>query len=186
MRKIFKAPETVEPRGDKYERSVAIHEAGHALISELLDPGSVNLVSINRHSGGIGGITSYYQDDNYWLDIQYMENRVMSLLGGKAATEIKLGVTDIGANADIHRAYAIVERFIDHYCSYGFDKFQSEFSSEKLLEKKENFIYMEIERYYKQVKRMIAENVELLDKITDALMVNKTITACDIKELKCA
>ena len=186
MRNIFEAPETVEPRGDKYEKSVAIHEAGHALIAELLSPGSVNLVSVNRHSGGIGGIASYYQDDNYWLDITYMENRVLALLGGKAATEIKLGITDIGANSDTKRAFSLVERFIDNYCSYGFDKFEFAPPSQSLTERKEAYIHAEMDRYYKQVKRLIAENIPLLDKITDALILKKTITGADIRELKSA
>ena len=186
MRIIFKAPESIEAREDNYERNIAIHEAGHALISELLAPGSVTLVSINRHSGGIGGITSYFRDENYWLDFNFMENRVMSLLGGKAATEIKLGVVDIGANADLHRAFEIVERFVDNYCIYGFDKFQRKYSSPTLLEKKETFVHAELERYYAQVKRMIAENITLLDNITDALVKGKTITGVDIRELKSA
>lgn len=186
MRTIFHAPVSIEPRGDKYERGVAIHEAGHALISELLDPGSVNLVSINRHSGGIGGITSYYQDDDYWFDLKYMENRVMSLLGGKAATEVKLGTVDIGANSDLHRAFDIVGRFVDNYCSYGFDKFEMERSSDTLIQRKETYIHSEMDRYYKMVKRMVVENIDLLDRITEALMSKKTITGTDIKDLRCA
>ena len=53
-----------------------------------------------------------------------MENRVISLLGGKAATEIIYGEVDVGANSDIHRVVNIVERFVDNYCSYGFNKFE--------------------------------------------------------------
>ena len=186
MRTIFNAPESLEKRSDKYEKGTAIHEAGHALISELLDPGSVNLVSINRHSGGVGGITSYYQDENYWFEFEYMENRVMSLLGGKAATEIKLGTADVGANSDMYRAFDIVERFVDNYCLHGFDQFERENSSQVLYSKKETYIHAELDRYYARVKRMIAENVSILDRITEALLEKKTITGADVRELKIA
>jgi ATP-dependent Zn protease len=47
-------------------------------------------------------------------------------------------------------------------------------------------IKIELDRYYAQVKRMIAENITLLDKITDALVKDKTITGADIRELKSA
>lgn len=186
MREIFDAPESVEPMDAGFERAVAVHEAGHAVVAELLEPGSVNLVSINRHTGNTGGITSYYQDENYWYALKFMENRVLSLLGGKAATEIKFGLTDVGANSDMHRAFDLVERFVDNYCAYGFDKFERNNSSPTLLEKKETFVHAELDRYYKMVKQMITENMTLLDKITDALVVKKTITGTDIKALKSA
>ena len=184
MREIFNAPESTERMDAGYERNFAVHEAGHALVAELLEPGSVNLVSINRHAGNIGGITSYYQDDNYWHSLKFMENRVLSLLGGKAATEIKFGLIDVGSNNDMHRAFDIVERFVDHYCAYGFDKFERNNSSETLIEKKETYVHSELDRYYKQVKQMIAENMTLLDRIADALVEKKTITGTDIKLLK--
>lgn len=186
MRNIFDAPESIEPRGDEYERRVAIHEAGHALVSEILSPGSVTIVSINRHSGGVGGITSYHRDEGYWYDLGMMENRVMAILGGKAATEIKLGRVDTGINSDITRAFDIVERFVDNYCTHGFDKYERKNSSDALLEKKERYIHAELDRYYSQVKRMIAENISLLDKITDALVRKKTITGLDIRALRSA
>ena len=47
-------------------------------------------------------------------------------------------------------------------------------------------IKIELERYYAQVKRMVAENITLLDKITDALVKDKTFTGADIRELKSA
>lgn len=186
MRIIFKAPESIKATNPEFERRVAIHEAGHALIAELLSPGNVSLVSINPHTGGVGGITSYYQSDDYWYDIKYMETRVIALLGGKAATEIKLGVPDVGIGSDIKRAYDIVERFVDGYCVHGFDKFQRKSSSPTLLEKKEDFIHSELNRYYLKAKQMIAENIPLLDKIVDELIAKKTITSNDIQALKSA
>ena len=186
MREIFDAPESIEPMLPRFEREIAVHEAGHALVAEILEPGSVNLVSINRHSGNTGGITSYYQDENYWYALKFMENRVLSLLGGKAALEVKFGLVDVGANSDMHRAFDLVERFVDNYCMYGFDKFERNNSSQTLLEKKETYVHAELDRYYKQVKQLIVENMGLLDKLVDALVEKKTITGTDIQTLKTA
>jgi cell division protease FtsH len=186
MRIIFKAPEKLEAKNDKYEYNVAVHEAGHALVNELLASGSVNLVSINRHAGGIEGITSYFQDENYWEDMKYMENRVMALLGGRAATEMKLGIVDVGVSSDMRRAYDIVARFVDNYCIHGFDKLERRNPSTALLERKGMFIQSELDRYYLKVKRMIVENMDFLDKIVNALVEKKTITSADIQALKSA
>ena len=184
MREIFDAPESVEPIIPTFEKEIAVHEAGHALVAEMLEPGSVNLVSINRHSGNIGGITSYYQDDNYWYALKYMENRVLSLLGGKAALEVKFGLVNVGANSDMHRAFDLVERFVDNYCSFGFDKFERRNSSQTLLEKKETYIHAELDRYYRQTKQIIVENMTFLDKLVSSLIEKKTITSSEIQMLK--
>ena len=186
MREIFDAPESIEPMTQRFEQEIAVHEAGHALVAEVLEPGSVNLVSINRHSGNVGGITSLYQDDNYWYALKFMENRVLSLLGGKAALEVKFGLVDVGANSDMHRAFDLVERFVDNYCTYGFDKFERRNSSQTLLEKKETYIHAELDRYYKQVKQILIDHMGLLDKLVVALVEKKTITGTDLQQLKSA
>lgn len=186
MRLIFDAPESVEPANKDAERSIAVHEAGHAVATEILEPGSVNLVSINRHAGNTGGITSSSLSEDYWYSIKHMENRVVTILAGKAATEIKFGVVDVGSNSDMHRAFDMVERFVDHYCGFGFDKFTRNDSSPTLLEKKETYIHSELDRYYKMAKQILVENIGLLDRLTEELVSKKTITASDIAKMKSA
>ena len=113
-----------------------------------------------------------------------MENRVISLLGGKAATEIIYGEVDVGANSDIHRVVNIVERFVDNYCSFGFNKFEIEHSSNDLRARKENMIFNEMEKYYLEAKKILRENKLFLDQLAKALVEKKTLRAKDIKEIK--
>jgi cell division protease FtsH len=46
MRVLFDAPELMNPKESVYTRHVAVHEAGHTVLAEILEPGSVNVVSI--------------------------------------------------------------------------------------------------------------------------------------------
>jgi cell division protease FtsH len=164
---------------------VACHEAGHAVISQLLEPGSVDLVSVCRHKGEVGGITSQYQARNYFQSKKLMENRVLCLLAGKAATELCYGVTDTGTTEDMQRAFDIVLRFVDDYCSYGFDKFVfRERSSNDLLSRREQQVASELDRYYAQVKQMLAENRRFLDALTARLIAEKTLLAEQIAEVQ--
>ena len=48
------------------------------------------------------------QFSDYFSDIEFMKNRVKSLLAGKASTEVVFNKCDVGANSDLHRAYGIV------------------------------------------------------------------------------
>lgn len=183
---IFGAPEIADKKPIDILKKTAYHEAGHAVIAELLEPESISLVSVLGHDGPTQGVTAYYQDDDtYFSSIEYMKHRVKSLLAGKAATEIVYGEVDVGANNDIHRAISIIERFVDHYCGFGFDKFEfKEKSSNDLLSRKEMLVFSELEKYYQEVKKMLISNREFLDKVAQQLVVKETLTCKDLKEIK--
>ena len=164
---------------------IACHEAGHAVIAELLEPGSVDMVSVLSHGGEIGGITSLHQDEQYFYSQKRMENRVMCLLGGKAATELCYGVTDTGTSSDLKRAFNITLRFVDDYCAGGFDKFVfSPSPSEDLLSRRDQQVASEIARYYTRVKQMLVENRGFLDGLIAKLVEEKTLLNEQIREVQ--
>jgi len=185
VRIIFDAPESVDNINSKLLESIAYHEAGHAVIAEILQPGSVSIISVRQHTGDRCGITALEIGETYWNDKEMMINRVMSLLGGKAATEIKLGMVDMGANSDLSRAFRIVSRIVDESCSYGFDKsVLDKYVSNNLLQRKESQISFEMDRYYNKAKKIIFDNMSFLDKLAKELMEKQTLIISDIKEIK--
>lgn len=184
MRVIYNAPEVSEQIDDEFLERIAYHEAGHTAVAELLEEGSVSLASVREHGNEIGGITSYYQPDKYWRAKKYMEHRVLSLLAGKAATEVKYGEVDVGSNSDLNRAFELIERFIDHYCSYGFESWEMREHSHGVTERKEMQIYTEIERYYQTARKILINNREFLDKLAAALVERKTLIGKDIRAIK--
>ena len=185
MRVIHRAPEFAKPHSKNALKRISYHEAGHAIIADTLMPDSVNFVSVRRHGGNTGGFTSYFQDEDYWLDIEIMKNRVITLLAGKAATEIVFGVVDTGARDDLHRAFDIAIRFVDNYCSYGFDSWeQSRNTSSAVMERKEMRTFSEMERLYNKAKKLLVENREFLDAVANALIEKEVLTSSDIKQIK--
>ena len=185
VRVIFDAPESMNDINDKSLKSTAYHEAGHAVVGEILQPGSVSIISVRKHTGDTGGITGLYTNEEYWNQMSTMENRVMALLGGKAASEIKLGEIDVGAGSDLQRAFRIVSRFVDNYCAYGFDNFvMDRSSSNDLMSRKENHINNEMTKYYTAAKKILVENIEFLDKLAEELMTKKTLVARDIQRIR--
>ena len=70
---------------------IAIHEAGHVVTSEVLEPGSVTFATVYRDSQSKEGFTHIHKKDDYALIKELQENDVISSLGGKAATEVLLG-----------------------------------------------------------------------------------------------
>lgn len=180
MRLLFGAPECTNSKENPYARHVAVHEAGHAVLAEVLEPGSVNLVSICKFSGSAAGITKLRKTDYEEYSKELMENKVISVLGGKAATEMVYGIADVGCNSDMHEAFDTVTEFVDNICSLGFQTFEGNNSSGYLLEMKDRLVSMEMERYYQMAKKLIATNRDFLDAMTEALMDKQTLTCEDI------
>ena len=183
VRIVFGAPE----KSNADERSlhlVACHEAGHALVGELTEPGSVDLVTVLNHDSQAAGITALHRDDSYFHSKQHMENRVMCLLAGKAATEVCYGTVDPGVISDLRRAFDIVHRFVDDYCSFGFDRFVfSRNPSNDLLSRRDAQVASELDRYYAQTRQMIIRNKAKLEQLTAKLLEEKTLLGDRVQEI---
>ena len=169
----------------EYARNIAaVHEAGHAFISEYFERGSVNLISINNYADNVGGITSSSKPDNYWYDVELMKNQVRILLAGKAATELFLNINDTGSKSDINRAFKIVNRLVNEYCPNSFREYidSLSYSSDELKCKYEISIRQELDRYYSEVKKILWDNRDTFNKLVDLLKQKMLVTQ---KEIKC-
>ena len=184
LRLEFEAPECSLPLNRDDQIKSAIHESGHTIVSEILNPGSVSLVSIYGHLGANGGITKYYRSKNSRLSKTIQEQKVISSLGGKAAIEMILGEQDIGCFGDVGKVFNDVEFMLDDCCSQGFSSFARGDSSHYVGENKDRMIISEVERYYRIAKQIIVENRDFLEEIEKALLDKKTLTHRDIEEIK--
>lgn len=188
MRVIYNSPEALDDEFNEFDRHTAIHEAGHAVVSDILEPGSVYLVSVEKHDRScVEGITSLAQDDNYFKSMKYMENRVISILAGKAATELFFGEIDTGAECDLRRAFRIVARFADEYCGYGFNCWEGITDikpASSVLENKTQMVQNKVEHYYQQAKKIIVANREYIEKLADELVDKRTLLSSDVKRIR--
>ena len=184
LRAKFGAPERMDDISLRAQTAVAYHEAGHTVVAEILERGNVTMTSIATHDGAASGLTTFYQDDDYWTEFSYMEHRVLALLGGRAATEIVYARPDVGATSDIKRVFDVVERFVDYDGVAPFDCHEREEGSSDALNRKDKRIAEELEKYYKQAKQILVENRPFLDAVAKELVAKKTLLASDIKRIE--
>ena len=170
---------------DKYDLEVSYHEAGHALVGELLEPGSVSFITVMKTDSDTRGATKYHSNEYYFDDFKYMENRVITLLAGKAASDIVYKVCDVGANSDIKRAYDIVSRFVDNYCMFGFNSWirDSREQSEKVKESKDNEVNMLIAKYYNKSRELLIKNIDKLNRLALELKNKKILFQDEIEDI---
>ena len=168
---------------DNYAINTAYHEAGHALIGELLEPNSISFITITKNDSNTKGFTIFHNNDDYYSDFKFMENRVKSLLAGKAATEIVYNTCDVGSKSDLERAYNIVERFVESYCMLDFNSWiiYSNEASERVKDSKYSNINNLINSYYNEVKNMLIDNRSKLDALAYELKDKKILFKDEIK-----
>lgn len=183
LRIVYKTPDEETIYELEHLRNIAVHEAGHTVVAEILEPKSINLVNINTSNYvSLNGFANYNQTRDYFYDINNMEKRVITLLAGKAATEVVYGKNDTGCSDDIDRAYAIVARFVCHYFINGFDNRLD--GEGEPTEKSKSIIASKLEEYYLKSKQIIIENRQFLDTLVDKLVKDKVVLYNEIQEVK--
>ena len=94
----------------------AFHEAGHAVVMHLL-PGQdpVSQITIVPR-GKAGGMTiALPEEDRSYLSKRYMEDRIVSLLGGRVAEQVCLGDISTGASNDLQRSTELARKMVAVY-----------------------------------------------------------------------
>ena len=104
---------------DREKELVAYHEAGHAIVTYVKDEDKTNpvhLISIIPTGNGAGGFTmSLPKEDKTFMSKSEMENRIVTLLGGRVAEKLKLSDISTGASNDIQRVSSMARRMITQY-----------------------------------------------------------------------
>ena len=115
--KILMGPERksmVMPEEER--RNTAYHEAGHALIGNLLpkcDP--VHKVTIIPRGRALGVTMSLPEKDRYSYDKEFMLNQISMLFGGRIAEEVFMHQMTTGASNDFERATSIARDMVMRY-----------------------------------------------------------------------
>jgi cell division protease FtsH len=98
-------------------RTVAYHESGHALVSELVthaDP-VAKISIIPRGRGALGYTLQMPTEDRYLLTEEDLTDRIAVMLGGRAAEVTVFETISTGASDDIQKATELARRMITEF-----------------------------------------------------------------------
>jgi ATP-dependent metalloprotease FtsH len=95
------------------KRSIAFHEAGHALV-RMLTPAAdpVHKVTIIPRGRALGVTHFLPVDERHIYSREWCENQLSALLGGRAAEVLVLKETTTGAGDDLNRATDLARRMV--------------------------------------------------------------------------
>lgn len=167
-----------KPRKEELRR-VAIHETGHALIGEMLRPGSVASITITSRGQALGYVRHNPQDDIYLHTQDYMEDQIAICIAGAAAEELMLGIRSTGARNDFEKATDLAKQIIfSGMTSLGV-------VSEKDLPA--NLKHQEMSRILKEqeerVKQILDQHEELMIMVTDKLLEEESFSGEELQAM---
>ena len=91
---------------------IAVHEMGHALISEEIRPGSVSSITTTSRGRALGYMRQVPEKDSYLFTKEYLEGQMAVLLAGSKAEEMVLGNRSTGAKNDFQQAVKVANDII--------------------------------------------------------------------------
>lgn len=184
IRKIFHGTEVTE-NNPVSDRRLAVHEAGHAVLSELFFPGQVSYVYIESADGRTKGVVHRNRDEHRFEEFKNVEIEIMIDLAGKAATELILNEIDMGSEDDLHNANSHMRRLLDDVAAYDFHAWcHGDETSQKVYDHLDNAAGTELSRYYLKTKQMLGKNRGFLEALIEMLLEKKTISYKDIAPIR--
>ena len=179
---------------DKDKKLTAYHEAGHAVVSRYLETQKdIKEVSIIPR-GVAGGYTMYKtNEDKFYVSKTEMEEKLISLLGGRAAEKVALNDISTGASNDIEVAMKIARDMVTVYgmsdrigpmsMNLEKDPYQIQLLGNNLEDQIGKEVKDILEDAYEKAQRILAIHRDKLDAVASKLLEKEVINEQEFEEI---
>ncbi len=182
-------------------RTVAYHEAGHAVIGLLVEHANVVQKVTIIPRGRAGGYNLMVPKEETFLNTKdQLMATITSFLGGRVAEEIVFDTVTNGAYNDFQQATRIARAMVTEYgmsdlgpiqyeqqsgsVFLGRDYLKEKNFSDKVAHEIDQEVRKIIESCHQHATKVISENRDLLDNIAKYLLLVETLNYNDIMEIK--
>ena len=186
---------------EKEKTNTAYHEAGHALLLEILphtEP--LHKVTIIPRGPSLGSTMWLPEEDKYTNRKNELLSSLVVKMGGRVAEEIVFGDVTNGASGDIKMATNVARRMVcewgmsenlgmveygehEDYVFLGRDISRSRDYSEATAEQIDREVRKLIDDAYALAKRTLIEHRDKLEAIAKALLEYETLDGAQIREI---
>ncbi len=179
---------------EKDKKLTAYHEAGHAVVSRYLETQKdIKEVSIIPR-GVAGGYTMYKtNEDKFYVSKTEMEEKLISLLGGRAAEKVALDDISTGASNDIEVAMKIARDMVTVYgmsdkigpmsINLEKDPYQMQLLGNNLEDEIGKEVKTILEDAYEKAQRLLSLHRDKLDAVAGVLLEKEVINEKEFEEI---
>jgi cell division protease FtsH len=171
------------------KKVVAYHEAGHALVSELLPSvEKVHKISIVPRGQALGYTLNLPEEDRYLKSKEELLDYLKVLFGGRMAEEIVFGRVTTGAADDLRKVTEISRAMIEDYGMGSQLIARDDVSSSALLSeatraKRDQEQQALIDEAQWEARCLISDNRRLLDLFASSLLANEALDREEIERI---
>ncbi len=157
---------------------IAVHESGHAVISELLRPGSVSHLTVTNRGRALGYMRQIPEDDLYLYTRDYMVKQIQVYLAGAVSENIILGTQSTGSTSDFNQAVQVARQIVTAGLS------PLGIICEEILSK--DVLHQTIQEIIQQQEQKVAgvlnDHLDLLKEISSLLFEQEYILGTTLQE----
>jgi cell division protease FtsH len=167
-----------QPSPIEMER-IAIHEIGHALISEMVRSGSVSTLTITPRGDALGYMRQTPEDDTYLHTQTQLQDQISVMMAGAVAEEIILGNRSTGSSGDfeqaVHTAEVMLRAGMSDLGVVSLDSLPQDIKHKTITEL--------IKKQEVRVQKNIENSKNVFTKILEVLMEKEKITGDEFRSL---
>jgi cell division protease FtsH len=171
------------------KRVLAYHEAGHALVSELLPSvPKVHKISIIPRGRALGYTLNLPEEDRYLMSKEDLLDFLKMILGGFVAEQTVFERTTTGAVDDLRRVVELSRSMIEEY-GMGSQIFLANGSgseasaSQAALHRRDEEQQGLLDEAQFEARMLIMDNRALLDRLAEALLSKETLDRHEIEAI---
>ena len=181
----------------------AYHEAGHAITAiKVPSADPLHKATIIPRGRALGMVMQLPEGDKYSMSYKYMISRLIIMMGGRVAEEIKFGKENItsGASSDIEQATKLARAMVTQWgfsdklgqVSYGENQqevflghsvAQSKNVSESTAQVIDSEVRKLVDDAYAEARRILTKHKKEWIAIAEGLLEYETLTGSEIQQL---
>jgi vesicle-fusing ATPase len=165
--------------GQEELRRVAVHEMGHALISETVRPNSVGTVTVTPRGKALGFMRPNGKNERFLYTKENLEDQIAIFLGGAVAEELVYGGRSTGASNDLEQAVEFAKTIIKNGLS-PLGIIDQEYTPKERINKVFSAI---IEAQEERVRQILTEKQSFLKQVAQQLFTKEKITGEEFRSL---
>lgn len=169
---------------EREKRTVAYHEAGHALVGKILANEHIEKISIVPHGQSLGFVLNVSTEDRFLMTKKELTEKIQTLLAGRAAEEIIFNEISTGAQNDLIKVTEIANQMV---CEYGMSSLGNRTYNGKYITGYASYINREVNRIieecFKESKSILLKNIHHLHAIAEELLENETISGQELEKI---
>ena len=179
---------------EKDKKRTAVHEAGHAIVSHYLET-QKDIKEISIIPRGIaGGYTMYKSnEDKAYISKNEMLEKLIALMGGRAAEKLALGDISTGASNDLEVANDIAKNMVTVYgmsdsvgpvhINLEKDPYQLELLGDKYTDMIGNEIKALVNDADFKAQTILSSHMDALEEVSNELLAKEVLSAEKFEEI---